>query len=78
MLSAVFWGARGCGGPRAAMGAYYWIGLAVAVVLVAYEFRIARRRERAACFRAFLHNHWVGLAIFAGIAADFALRAPAA
>ncbi|HRN62134.1 MAG TPA: 4-hydroxybenzoate octaprenyltransferase, partial [Luteimonas sp.] len=32
-----------------------------------------RHRDRAACFRAFLHNHWVGLAIFAGIAIDYAL-----
>ena len=78
VLYALFFVALAFVGQRAAMGAYYWIGLAVAVVLVAYEFRIARRRERAACFRAFLHNHWVGLAIFAGIAADFALRAPAA
>ena len=35
---------------------------------------IARHRERDACFRAFLHNHWVGAAVFAGLAADFALR----
>ncbi len=61
-------------GQRADMGMYYWAGLAVAAGLVAYEFVIARRRDRAACFRAFLHNHWVGLAVFAGIAADLALR----
>ena len=78
VLYTLFFVALALVGQRAAMGAYYWIGLAVALVLVAYEFRIARHRERAACFRAFLHNHWVGLAIFAGIAADFALRAPAA
>lgn len=61
-------------GQRADMGLYYWIGLVVALGLVAYEFVIARGRERAACFRAFLHNHWVGLAVFAGIALDLALR----
>ncbi|NEL27019.1 MAG: 4-hydroxybenzoate octaprenyltransferase, partial [Xanthomonas perforans] len=41
---------------------------------VAYEFRIARHRERGPCFRAFLHNNWVGLAIFVGIAVAVAGR----
>jgi 4-hydroxybenzoate polyprenyltransferase len=62
-------------GRDAGMGMYYWGGLGVAMLLVAYQFGIARGREREACFRAFLHNHWVGMAIFAGIAADLALRA---
>ncbi|HET9763336.1 MAG TPA: hypothetical protein VFR50_07460, partial [Casimicrobiaceae bacterium] len=34
------------------------------------------RRARERCFRAFLGNHWIGLAIFAGTVADYALRAP--
>jgi 4-hydroxybenzoate polyprenyltransferase len=59
------------------MGMYYWAGLGVAALLVGYEFAIARGRERERCFRAFLHNHWVGMAIFVGIAADFALRGAA-
>jgi 4-hydroxybenzoate polyprenyltransferase len=29
---------------------------------------IARHRERDKCFRAFLHNQWVGATVFAGIA----------
>lgn len=61
-------------GQRAAMGHWYWAGLAVAAGLVAWEFWISRRRERGSLFRAFLHNHWVGLAVFAGIALDFASR----
>jgi len=56
---------------------YYWGGLGVALLLVAYQFGIARGRERAACFRAFLHNHWVGMAVFVGIAVDFAMRGTA-
>lgn len=61
-------------GREAGMGGWYWAGIGVAVVLVAWEFGLARGRDRDACFRAFLHNNWVGLAIFAGIALDFALR----
>jgi 4-hydroxybenzoate polyprenyltransferase len=76
VLYALFFLALVLVGQRAAMGTYYWLGVALAAALVVYEFVIARNRERAACFRAFLHNHWVGLTVFAGIAADFALRSP--
>jgi len=55
-------------GQRADLGAPYWYALGMAVLLVAYQFRLARHREPAACFRAFLHNQWVGATVFAGIA----------
>lgn len=61
-------------GARAQLGPWYWLGLAVAAVLVAYEFVLARRRERGPCFRAFLHNNWVGMAVFAGLAAAVMTR----
>lgn len=77
VLYALFFVALVLVGQRASMGGYYWAGLAIALALVAYEFAIARGRDRAACFRAFLHNHWVGLVVFAGIGVDLAMR-PAA
>ena len=70
VLYALFFLALVLVGRQATLGTYYWAGLGVAAVLVAYEFVIARHRERDACFRAFLHNHWVGAAVFAGLAAD--------
>ena len=61
-------------GRQAELGMWYWAGLGVAALLVIWEFMLVRHRDRDACFRAFLHNHWVGTAIFAGIAIDLALR----
>lgn len=75
VLYALFFAALALVGQRAGLGVYYWGALGLAAVLVAYEFVIARYRERDACFRAFLHNHWVGATVFAGIALDYALRA---
>ena len=69
VLYAAFFAALALVGRDAGLGAYYWLALGVAVVLVAWEFAIARHRDRAACFRAFLHNHWVGATVFAGFAA---------
>lgn len=54
---------------------WFAAGLAVAAGCAAYHFTLIRGRERMACFAAFRHNNWLGAAIFAGIALDFALRA---
>lgn len=58
-----------------ALGWAYAVALAIALAIAIHHLWIIRRREREACFRAFLGNHWLGLAIFAGIAFDYALRA---
>ena len=68
VLYALMFAALWMVGRQAQLGLYYWAALGVAALLVAYEFLIARHREREACFRAFLHNNWVGAAVFAGIA----------
>jgi len=73
VLYTLFFIALALVGRHAGLGAIYWAGLGVAVLLVAWEFMLARYRDREACFRAFLHNHWVGMAVFAGIALDYAL-----
>ena len=64
-------------GRQAGLGGGYWAALAVASGLIVYEFLIARSRSRDDCFRAFLHNHWVGATIFVGIALHFAMATPA-
>jgi 4-hydroxybenzoate polyprenyltransferase len=74
VLYALAFAALALVGREAGLGPYYWAGLGVGTAFVAYQFAIARRRDRDACFRAFLNNHWVGMAVFAGIAADYFLR----
>jgi 4-hydroxybenzoate polyprenyltransferase len=46
----------------------WWTGVAVAAIQVAWHFQLIRRRSRDGCFKAFRLNHWVGAALFAGIA----------
>ena len=60
VLYGLFFLGMGFVGRQAGLGAAYWAGLGVALALVVHQFVIARHRERAACFRAFLGNHWVG------------------
>jgi len=52
----------------------YYLGLVVAAGCFAWQFHSTRDREPMKCFKAFLHNHWAGLAIFLGTVLDFALR----
>ncbi|MBD3670323.1 MAG: 4-hydroxybenzoate octaprenyltransferase [Gammaproteobacteria bacterium] len=61
-------------GTQLMMGAFYYMGVTVAAGLSFYQQYLIRRREPAACFQAFLNNHWLGLAVFLGIAADYLLR----
>jgi len=46
----------------------FYLGLAAAAVMFAYQFTLIKTRQRDACFAAFLHNHWVGLSIAIGLA----------
>lgn len=46
----------------------WWLGEACASVQVVWHYRLIRDRSRDGCFKAFRLNHWVGAALFAGIA----------
>jgi 4-hydroxybenzoate polyprenyltransferase len=46
----------------------FFVGLAAAAVQAAWHGRLIRHRDRAACFRAFRVNHWLGFTMFAGTA----------
>lgn len=49
-------------------------GLLVAAGCAVYHYTLIRARERMPCFAAFRHNNWLGAAVFAGVALDFAFR----
>jgi len=61
-------------GQLQAMGMAYYAGLLVAVGLMGYQYSLIRNRDRALCFKAFLHNNYVGMVVFIGIALDFLIR----
>ncbi|NND66918.1 MAG: 4-hydroxybenzoate octaprenyltransferase [Halioglobus sp.] len=48
------------------LGAPYWLSLAGAAVLFIYHHYLIKDRVPANCFKAFLHNNWVGAVLFAG------------
>jgi 4-hydroxybenzoate polyprenyltransferase len=52
----------------------FYAGWAAALVIAGYHFLLIRSRRRDECFRAFRHNQWLGLAVFAGVAAHYALQ----
>jgi 4-hydroxybenzoate polyprenyltransferase len=51
-----------------------WLaGLALALAQAFWHGWLIRGREREPCFKAFRVNHWLGFAVFAGIALSYAL-----
>ena len=52
------------------LGSIYYLGLAVASATGIYHQWLIKGREPTACFQAFLHNHWLGMIVFLGIALD--------
>jgi 4-hydroxybenzoate polyprenyltransferase len=51
----------------------FYAGWAAAAAIAGYHFVLIRGRRRDECFRAFRHNQWLGLAVFAGVAGHYAL-----
>ena len=54
------------------LGLTYKLSLLVVAALFAYHQYLIRAQCPDDCFRAFLHNKWVGLVIFVGIAVHYA------
>ncbi|MBA4316117.1 MAG: 4-hydroxybenzoate octaprenyltransferase [Limnobacter sp.] len=54
-----------------AFGPAFWLGWVCAVGIAAYHYMLIRNRDRALCFKAFLHNNWLGAALFAGLVLQY-------
>ena len=61
-------------GSERQMGPLFYIGVLAASLIALWHYRLIRKGDRADCFRAFLGNHWLGFAVFAGIVADYGVR----
>ncbi len=64
---AVFFVMMATLGVQADFNAMYFVALVVALGMAGYHYTLIRGRERMACFKAFLHNHWLGLTVFVGV-----------
>ncbi|MDH5619390.1 MAG: 4-hydroxybenzoate octaprenyltransferase [Gammaproteobacteria bacterium] len=54
-------------GFRAELGFWYYLSVACATAMMAWHLWLARDRQAAGCFEAFLKNHQIGLVVFIGI-----------
>ena len=58
-------------GQAFGLGLYYNASLVVSAALFGYHQYLIRECKPDECFRAFLHNNWVGMAIFVGVALNY-------
>ena len=61
-------------GTGMGLGLWFQLGIVAAGLQVAWHYTLIKGRSREGCFKAFRLNHWLGFAVFAGTAADLALR----
>ncbi len=60
-------------GKVVGLGWPYFAGLTIASGIAAFHYTLIRHREREECFKAFLHNNWLGFTVFCGVMFDYAL-----
>jgi len=65
-------------GYRAGLGLWYYLSVLLAGCLMVWHQWLARDRQAAGCFSAFLHNHLIGMVIFIGIVLNYTFGSTAA
>jgi 4-hydroxybenzoate polyprenyltransferase len=61
-------------GLRGELGFWYYASVAISAGLMAYHLWLARGRQPAGCFDAFLHNRHIGMIVFIGILLHYAFN----
>ena len=61
-------------GRMLGLGNLFLLGIAAAAAQAVWHETLIRHRTREGCFKAFRLNHWVGFAVFAGVALDLGVR----
>ena len=61
-------------GKAIGLGWPYFIGLVFACGIALFHYTLIAKRERERCFKAFLHNNWLGFVVFSGLMFDYAVR----
>lgn len=72
---AAFLAIWGTAGWRAGLGIAFLLGMFAAAAQALWHWKLIQDRTRDGCFKAFRLNHWIGFAVFAGIAAGYAILA---
>jgi 4-hydroxybenzoate polyprenyltransferase len=49
------------------LGPFYFLGILIAGILMIYQQLLIKNRQSENCFKAFLNNNYVGLALFIGL-----------
>ena len=71
---AVYLGSWAVLGLSLGLGRVFLLGIAAATLQALWHWTLIRSRSRDGCFKAFRQNHWLGFAVFLGVAADLAWR----
>jgi len=58
----------------AQLSKWFYLGWIAALGCAIYELRLITTRKRDACFKAFLHNNWLGASLFIGILLGLLLK----
>ncbi|ARU06387.1 4-hydroxybenzoate polyprenyltransferase [Comamonas serinivorans] len=51
----------------------FWLGCAAIAVQIVWHHHLIKDRTREGCFTAFSKSHWMGVALFAGVASAYAI-----